>query len=63
MSGLYFTGDMNLDFVFGAEDFQGNRQTDPVRLTIECPSIEIKDVPLSGNSGQVVAELSHDIDE
>jgi hypothetical protein len=63
LSGLYFTGNTSIDFVFGAEDFQGNKQTDPVRLTIESPSISVKDVPLSGNSGQIVAELSHDIDQ
>ncbi len=63
LSGLNFTGNVSLDFVFGAEDFQGNRQTDPVRLTIETPEISVKDVPLSWASGNIVAELSHDIDE
>jgi hypothetical protein len=60
---LYFTGTTSIDFVFGAEDSQGNSQVDPVRLSIEVPDLSVSDVSLTGNSGQVVAELSHDIDE
>jgi len=63
LSGLYFTGNTSLSFIFGAEDFQGNRQTDPVRLTIETPTIAIKDAILTWSSGQIVAQLSHDVDE
>ena len=63
LSGLYFTGNTSLDFTFGAQDFQWNQQLDPVRLTIETPDLSIKSVDLTWSSGQVVAQLSHDIDE
>ena len=62
LSGLYFTGNANLDFTFGAQDFQWNQQLDPVRLTIETPDLSIKSADLTWSSGQIVAELSHDID-
>ena len=64
LTGLYFTGATKLDYVFGAEDFQGNKQLTPVTLSIAVPDIAMKDViQISETSGQLISELSHDIDE
>jgi hypothetical protein len=61
---LYFTWETSLEYLFWAEDFNGNTQLEKVTLDVEIPKISLKDfIPLSEFSGQLIAELSHDIDE
>lgn len=64
LSGLYFTWEYSSEFLFWAEDFNGNTQLEKVSLDIEIPEITLKEyVSLSPSSGQLIAELSHDIDQ
>lgn len=61
---LYFTGVNSLEYLIGAEDFNGNRQLEKATLDIQIPNIALQEfVPVSEFSGKLVAELSHDIDE
>lgn len=64
ITGLYFSWENSLEYLFGAEDFAWNTQFEKVTLDIKIPDIQIKEfVPLSESSGQLIAELSDDIDE
>jgi hypothetical protein len=64
LNGLYFTGLQSVEYIFGAEDFNGNTQLEKVTLEIKIPDLTMKGfVPLWTDSGQLVAEISHDIDE
>lgn len=64
LTGLYFTGPTNLEYIIWAEDSNGNMQLEKVSLEIEVPTIDVIDyVQISESSGQLIAELSDDIDE
>ncbi|MDD3263232.1 MAG: VCBS repeat-containing protein [Candidatus Absconditabacteria bacterium] len=64
LTGLYFTGETKLEYIAGAQDFNGNKQLEKITIEIKTPTIEIKDfIPISEFSGQLVAELSNDIDQ
>ncbi len=64
LTGLYFTWATSLEYIVWAEDFSKNKQIQKVILNIEVPEITMKKfVPLSESSGQLIAELSHDIDQ
>jgi len=61
---LYFTWKTELEYILWAEDFNWNKQLEKVSLEIEVPTIEMKEfVPISEFSWQLVAEISHDIDQ
>lgn len=64
LTWLYFTWETKLEYIIWADDVNWNKQLEKVSLEVEVPTIEMKEfIPISEFSGQLIAEISHDIDK